>query len=361
MSLPAANAALRDKDLMYVCIRTAQEKIRTLYKYILPGRRCIIICHDDVRAEGLTAALNDLHAEAKKDQQLAMFVDGSTPVPLGLRILVVSASGAALTPEEAVGFDTFIMYDNPTSKEQYKNWVWHSHCPAVISFLVDDPEEQNVRENYLLDEVEVAFGVPPKELILDTGKRSSKKSGKERDSDRERDRSRQKHRDREALQRMEDRHREETEKLTQLLQSLLLHQQVQVQQYQVQQQEQRSELEQQIKQLQGLLDQQQRHMEEQRRAFEAKLTASGPGEGRTAGPDVRHAMPLPTVQQYAAADPARQALLLQQLQYAQQVQLAQHAASHATPLYYRAGVAPVVPVGPPPPPVVPGGAPPAGR
>lgn len=165
-------------------------KIAPPPKTLPQGRRCIIICHDDVRAEGLTAALNDLHAEAKKDQQLAMFVDGrcvwwwgqwgvpscvegcssamvwinfaaqrgyiymvfikkeakslvrrlmnimwfqntvgrklklnlffsslalcpcacSTPVPLGLRILVVSASGAALTPEEAVGFDTFIMY-----------------------------------------------------------------------------------------------------------------------------------------------------------------------------------------------------------------------------------------------------------
>lgn len=51
-------------------------KIAPPPKTLPQGRRCIIICHDDVRAEGLTAALNDLHAEAKKDQQLAMFVDG---------------------------------------------------------------------------------------------------------------------------------------------------------------------------------------------------------------------------------------------------------------------------------------------
>ncbi len=42
--------------------------------------------------------------------------------------------------------------------------AWHSCCDEIISFLPNEPEEDNLQENYLLDQVEREYQVKFEEL-----------------------------------------------------------------------------------------------------------------------------------------------------------------------------------------------------
>ena len=68
---------------------------------------------------------------------LALILMHSTTIPPNIQCVVVSATGAALTEEEARQFDTFVMHDNPKSKEQYRNWVcFHSIREELGTYFV---------------------------------------------------------------------------------------------------------------------------------------------------------------------------------------------------------------------------------
>ena len=268
----ASELALRKKRLQYICINTDKDKIRTLFRNVLPRRRCIIICHDELRAHHLAEVLNDLHREKGHNSKLTMVVDGDTPISRHIKCVVVSATGAALTEQEAKDFDTFVMHDNPNSKEQYKNWAWHSYCRDIISFLVNEPEDQNIRENYILDQLESVYKCQVNELSIAAASSPSSKSDSEKKKQELKERLAQEQ-EQQKLQRMQQQHKEETQKLVTLMEQLIVHQQKQQQEQQEQQQEQQTQLQSQIKALEQLLAQQQQQQQQQQQDLEKQLQA----------------------------------------------------------------------------------------
>jgi len=234
--------ALKEKRLFYISISSAHAKVRSLYKLLFSGRRCIVICHDGERAQKVAAALNDTHVVYESKGPVAVFVNDSSAIAGTVRCAVVSASGMALTPEEAEGFDTFVMHDNPTNKKQFRNWVCHSPCPDVALFLVDEPADQNALDNALMDAVEDAFAVRFHDLRPDRSAKKSSRGDKDKPS-------RHKTKDKELASRLEDTER--------LLAQLVAQQQQQAQQAHQRELEEKAALEQQVRTLQLLLQQQQ--------------------------------------------------------------------------------------------------------
>ena len=335
--------ALKQKRLQYVSVNTDDDKVRTLIRHVLPGRRCIIICQNEQRAKDLAEVLNDIHRERGHFNKLTMFIDGNTTISKQLQSVVVSANGAALTEKEAADFDTFVMHDNPRSTEQYKNWAWHSYCKDIVSFLVNAPEEQNIRENYILDQLETNYqchltefdiperhAPPPSAAEYPTGSSQLNMNAKQEEQQvrlgDERFTT-----DQAKIQQMQAQHRDETRQLQALMEDLIAQQQKQQQQMQQQQEQQQELLLSQIKSLEGLLAQQQVQQQQQQEELERQLQmkikeleqrdrghdkdgAANPVQQLLSHVNERESGTGSTAQQVVTAEATSKALALQQLQ-----------------------------------------------